>query len=58
MHLCSWYRFRQVFLNGVERGIKEGNFSEARCQNILKGEILLDRVIVQSTFCVLEYSSR
>ena len=35
---------------------KEGNFSGAGCQNMSKGEILLDLVIILSSLRVLEYT--
>ena len=31
---------------------KEGNFSKVSCQNMSKGDILLDRVIIRSNFHV------
>ena len=35
---------------------KEGKFSRAGCQNMSKEECLLKRVIMQSNFCVFEYT--
>ena len=49
----SGYHFHLLFL---EWGFKKGNFSGAGRQSLSNGEILLDRVIILSNFCVLEYT--
>ena len=45
--------FAYFFKNRVS---KEGKFSGAGCQNMSKEEILLEKVIIQSNFCVFEYT--
>ena len=49
----SGYRFGLFFLG---LGIKEGKVSGAGCQNMSKEEILLQRVILESNFCVFVYT--
>ena len=49
----SGYRFHLYFKSRVS---KEDNFSKAGCRNVLKGKVFLNRVVIQSNFCDLEYA--